>query len=180
MPVEIQVGPGDMAELVRRVADIKNGVPKVLVPAINRALAAGRTTIRREIRKEYTIKQKDIPVRLKKASYANVGGSIIIESGMLPLDHFKVTPRGYRKRKRPLYAQVKKTGGGFLPGSFYIPRGGPYRRIGPSRHPIFLLRTIGAAIMASQPTVGPEANKAMGDTLAKRVDHELERVLAKG
>jgi hypothetical protein len=32
--------------------------------------------------------------------------------------------------------------------------------------------------MASQPTVGPEVNKAMGDALDKNIDQQIKRVLA--
>jgi hypothetical protein len=103
---------------------------------------------------------------------------------MLPLDKFKVQPRGmqHRKVKRVLYAQVKKSGGASLPNAFYIPAGGPFQRRGQSRLPIKRLLTIGASIMASQPNVGPAAGKAMGDALDKRIQHELKRVLesAKG
>lgn len=164
----------------RALAHIKNGVPRALAPAINRALASGKTAVKREIRKQYLIKAKDIPMTVQRANYGNLGGSIVIKDGMLPLEKFNVRPRGVQKRKNRslVFAQVKKGGGGTLKSGFMIPRGGPYSRIGPERHPIFLMKTIGAAIMASQPAVGPVANQRMGDQLAKRVDHEIQRVLA--
>jgi hypothetical protein len=181
MPVAIQIDAKQMAKLQRVVGDIKLGVPKVLAPAINRALASGKTVVSREIRKEYLIKAKDIPAVVTRASYGRLSGQIRIDQGMLHLDRFKVHPRGIsRKNKRGVHAQVKRSGGGgWIQHAFNIPSGGPYARIGPSRHPIFKLATISAAIMATQPTVGPEVNKKMGDTLAKRIDHEIERVLAR-
>jgi hypothetical protein len=177
--VAIQIHSGEMAKLTAKLTRIKNGVPRVVVPAVNRALASGKTVISREIRAHYTIKQKDIPMTVSRASYGSLGGSIRISQGMLPLDKFNVRPRGVqrRKNKRPIFAQVKKGGGGIIKSAFYIPSGGPYSRIGPSRFPIFKLATISAAIMATQPSVGPAANKKMGDTLDKRLDHELRRVL---
>ena len=197
--VELTIGTKQLAKLQRTMQGIKDGVPKVLVPAINRALASGRTAVRREIRKEYLIKQKDIPIKVAKASHSTLGGSVTVAQGMLPLDKFKlrpkfnlaswyagqtgvnITPHVHRKRKaKPIFAQVKKGGGGTLRGGFYIPQGGPYVRRGSSRLPIKRLVTIGASIMAAQPSVGPAASKAMGDTLDKRLDHEIRRVLAKG
>lgn len=178
--VAIQIDSSQLRKLTRAVEKIKNGVPRVLAPAINRALAKGRTTVKREIRKEYTIKAKDIPIAIHRATYGGLQGEIKIQQGMLGLDKFNVRPKGVQhgKTKRPIFVQVKKGGGGIIQGAFYIPQGGPYSRIGPSRFPILKLATIGAAIMASQPTVGPEVNKQMGDTLAKRIDHELQRILS--
>lgn len=180
--VEILIKTGQLKKVQRTMEGIKNGVPRVLAPAINRALDKGRTEVRREIRKIYLIKQKDIPIHKNGASYAHLNGSLVISQGMLPLDKFDVRPRGVQKRKvkKVLYARVKKSGGGPMPGAFYIPTGGPYVRTGNSRLPIKRLLTIGASIMASQPTVGPAASKAMSETLDKRIDHEIKRVLAKG
>jgi hypothetical protein len=180
MAVALTIHSGQLQKLQRVLGHIKNGVPRAVVPAINRSLSSGRTVVKREIRKEYLIKAKDIPTTIRRATYGSLSGQIRIEQGMLPLSNFKVVPRGIqrRKNKRPLFAQVKKGGGGVIKSAFFIPGGGPYSRIGPSRHPIYLLKTISAAIMATQPSVGPAANKAMGDTFAKRIDHEMKRVLA--
>jgi hypothetical protein len=180
--VDIQIDAAQMTRLIRSVGHIRDGVKKVLAPAINRALDKGRTEVRREIRKEYLIKQKDIPIAMKRANYSRLSGEVRVQSGMLNLGIFPVRPKGVqrRKNKRLIHARVKRSGGGAtLRHAFFIPSGGPYSRIGPSRHPIFMLKTIGAAIMASQPAVGPAASKGMGDTLAKRIDHEIERVMAR-
>jgi Prophage minor tail protein Z (GPZ) len=182
--VALTVDARQMRKLERAVRNIKDGVPKVLAPAINRALEKGRTTVRREIRKEYLIKQKDIPVAVQRANRGTLSGAVVIEQGMLPLSKFQVTPIGVQKRKnkQTLFARVKKGGGGSLPGAFNVLTSnylGPYiREGGAGRLPIRKLMTIGASIMASQPSVGPNVNKEMGDTLAKRIDHEIKRVLA--
>jgi hypothetical protein len=98
---------------------------------------------------------------------------------MLPLSKFTVKPRGVTKRKRPLFAQVKKGGGGTLGRAFNTyGGGGPFSRTSETRLPIKRLMTIGAPIMASQPSVGPETIKKMSETLGKRIDHEMKRVLA--
>jgi hypothetical protein len=182
--VQITISSAQIAKLTRALGHIKNGVPKALSPAINRALNTGRTVIKREIRKSYVIKAKDIPIKVVGATRSTLGGAIIIQQGMLDLNKFPVRPmfpvRG--KGRKPVWAQVRKGGGGTMPGAFVsaVPSGyvGPFIRKGSSRLPIQKLVTIGAPIMASQPSVGPAANKAMGDTLDKRLDHEMKRVLA--
>lgn len=178
--VAIEIHSDQIRKLERVLANIENGATKALVPAINRALASGKTVVKREIRRVYNIKAKDIPVTEHRANSGNLNGSIRIDQGMLGLDKFKVRPKGvqHRKNKRPIFAQVKKTGGGIIQGAFYIPQGGPYSRIGPSRFPIYKIATISAAIMATQPAVGPAVNERMGEVLDKRLDHEMKRVLA--
>ena len=152
------------------------------MPAINRALSSGQTTVKREIRKEYLIKAKDIPTKLHRARYASPTGHIRIDQGMLGVDKFKYRPHGVQKRKnkKALFVQIKKSGGGIVARSFDTNvKGGPFqRRSAAPRLPIRKMIAIGAPIMATQPHVGPAVNKAMGDTLAKRIDHEMERVLA--
>jgi hypothetical protein len=184
--VAIQIDASQLKRLTRAVKNIATDVPKVLAPAINRALDKGRTTVKREIRKRYLIKAKDIPIAVRGASTGNLNGAIVIRQGMLELNKFKVSPRGITTRKRVggIFAQVKVGGGGKMPDAF-IPAGvgyvGPFiRAAGAGRLPMHKLLTIGAPIMATQPGVGPEVNKQMGDTLAKRIDHELQRVLARG
>jgi hypothetical protein len=199
--VTLEIDTRQIAKLQRTLSGIEKGVPKALVPAINRALARGKTVVKRQIRKEYLIKARDIPVEVKRANRATLAGAVIVQQGMLGLDKFKLRPKfnlnqwyakqtGVRitphaepkrvKRRKMLFAQVKRGGGGVIPSAFYIPSGGPYKRISRHRHPIYKLKTIGAAIMASQPAVGPEVQKEMGDTLAKRIDHEMTRVLNRG
>jgi hypothetical protein len=178
--VALTIDASQLNKLQKTLANIEKGVPKVLVPAINRALAKGRTELKREIRKSYLIKASDIPVRIERATYGALGGAVIVEQGMLPLGKFR-----YRGgRKKPLFVQVRTSGGGIIKDGFVgtMPEyTGPYRRRqGVARLPIKKLLTIGASIMASQPSVGPVVNKAMGDTLDKRIDHEMKRVLAKG
>ena len=165
------------------LAHIENGVPRVLVPAINRALAKGRTEVKREIRKEYLIKAKDIPVIVHQAHAGNIGGSISLSDHMLDLSKFVYKPKGVQRRgkKRILFAQVKRGGGGNIGPGFVAQVGsgykGPFMRKGASRLPINKLLTISAPIMASQVAVGPNIVDAMAETLDKRLDHELERVL---
>jgi len=176
----ITIDASQLKMLERATRDIKNGVPRVLMPAINRALAAGQTAVRREIRKIYTIKQKDIPTKVRRATRSSLQGQITISQGMLGAEKFVYKPKTVLKRRHAMFVKIKKSGGGYVARGFATNKlVGPFqRRSTAPRLPIRKIIAIGAPIMASQPTVGPEANKVMGDTLAKRIDHELKRVLA--
>jgi len=177
--VQIVVDSRDLLKLVTSLDKVKNGVERALAPAINTALANGRTVIKREIRKQYTIKAKDIPITLHRASYKHLVGEFRIDQGMLPLEKFELHPRGFTHKRKLIFARVKRGKGGYLRhNAFFIPRGGPYHRLGPERYPIAKMVTISAAIMASQPEVENATRESMGFTLEKRINHEIERVLA--
>jgi hypothetical protein len=182
--VAITIDPRELAKLERAIGHIKGAVPKAISAAINRTLDRGRTTLRREIRKQYLIKQKDIPVKVRRASVSHLGGEVRTDSGMLELAKFKITPKGVQKRahKKPIRAQVKKTSGGKLIKHGFVaqmPSGfvGPFLRKGGTRLPLKKLLTIGAPIMATQPGVGPAVNKAMGEAFARNVDSQIDRFL---
>jgi hypothetical protein len=180
MPVALQIDSSQMKKLQRSLGSIKDGVPKALAPAINRALSSGQTVVKREIRKEYLIKAKDIPTKVHRATRSTLSGQIRIDQGMLDISKFVYRPKGVQKRKnkKPLFVQVKKGGGGIVARGFVTSQGPFQRRSTAPRLPIRRILTIGASIMATQPNVGPAVNKAMGDTLAKRIDHEINRVMA--
>lgn len=163
-----------MKKLVKALDHIKNGVPKVVVPAINRALDKGRTEIRREVRKIYIIKAKDIPITKTGANKGSLGGSLMVRDTMMFLDRFFTS--GGVKRK-PLFARVKIGGGGVIAHGFKWSMRA-YRRVGAERLPIRRLYSISAPIMVSQPHIAPIVNKAMGDMLDKRLAHEFIRVMS--
>jgi len=137
--------------------------------------------IKQEIRKEYIIKAKDIPISLHRANYATLSGDLKVKDSMLELNKFRYLPKFARRgrMRRQLFAQVQVGRGSTISRGFVTNSGaGPYMRRGDARLPIKKLLAIGAPIMASQPKVGPAASKRMGDTLAKRIDHEIKRVLS--
>jgi hypothetical protein len=187
MAVTIQIDTREIAKIALATRKIADGVKRVLAPAVNRALSAGRTAASREIRANYLIKNKDIPMRIQQSGES---GAILIESGMLKLYDFKVAPKGVqrRARKKPVFAQVKVGGGAYLGGGFVAQMKsghvGVFMRSSsrmmftkPWKQQINELLTIGAPIMATQPAVGPAVNERMGEVLEKRMDHELNRVL---
>jgi hypothetical protein len=167
------------------IGHIEGGVEKAVSGAINKTLSKGKTTVKREIRKIYEIKAKDIPVSLTKAHPGSQQGEIRVEDGMLALIQFKVRPRTVMRkggRRRIIQATVRRGKGGAIPHGFIgqMASGhvGVFTRVGKTRLPIGERLSIGSPIMASQPSVGPQVNKAMGDAMEKNMDNQIERVLA--
>lgn len=181
----LTIDASQLKRIERVTRHIQNGVPRVIAPAINRALASGQTAVRRTIRKVYTIKQKDIPTVVYRARYSSLEGNLRIRQGMLGVDKFFYKPLfpnpvGSGKRRKQLFVRIKKGSGGFIKRGFPTnTKGGPFqRRSSAPRLPIRKLLAIGAPIMASQSNVGPIVIETMEQTLAKRIDHEVQRVLA--
>lgn len=179
----ITVDANQLRKLERLLGHIKDGVPKALSGAINRTVNKGRTEVKREIRKVYEIKAKDIPVRVVGSSRTRLSGAVIVADHMLALKQFRIRPPGVqRARKRIITATVRKGKGGAIPHGFVAQMEsghiGVFTRVGKSRLPIRERLAIGAPIMANQPSVGPAVNKAMADTLAKAIDQQIKRVQA--
>ena len=181
--VEIELDATAIKKLTKALSGVRNGVPRALAPAINRTLNHGRTVIKREIRKDYTIKTKDIPTDVHYANREHLGGSIVIRSGMLDLMKFKVAPRTPPKHPRMVRAEVRVGKGGNIPHAFiakmpnaYI---GVFTRVGRERLPIKRRMAIGAPIMASQPHVREAAGREMQATLIKRINYEVNRLLSR-
>jgi hypothetical protein len=180
--VEISIDASALKKLIKVVGFIRNGVPRVLVPAINRGLTHGRTVLKREITKQYTIKAKDIPTKVKPANYTNLNGYVTVKQGMLGLEKFRHTPVSPPKHPRMVRAEVRIGRGGNIPHGFVqrMPNAfvGIFTRYGKERLPIKRLLTIGAGIMASQPGVRGTVAREMRDTTVRRVHHEVDHLLA--
>jgi hypothetical protein len=182
--VGLTIDTKQMQRLERAIGHIQGGVPKAVAGAINRTLNKGRTEAKREIRKIYEIKAKDIAIRVRGASAARQKGEIRIEGGMKKLIEFKVRPKTLARkggRRRIITATVRRGKGGAIPRGFIAKMSsghiGVFTRAGKERLPIGERLSIGSPIMATQPTVGPAVNKAMGDSLAKHMDQQINRVL---
>jgi hypothetical protein len=181
--VAIQIDARELQKLQKQIAHIKGAVPRATSIAVNRALNKGRTEVKREIRKIYEIKAKDIPVQVVGASVVRPYGYVTLKQGMLDLNKFKVQPKGVQHKtpRRPIKATVRRGRGGMIAHGFVaaMPSGytGPFVRVGKSRHPIRKLLAISSAIMASQPSVAPAVEKAMTDTMALSMNQQIKRIL---
>ena len=180
--VEIEISTEQLKKVFETMKNIRNGVPRVLSPSINRALTHGRTVIRREIRHDYVIKQKDIPINVRHASRETLNGEIVLKQGMLGLEKFKFRPTK-PGTKRIVHAQVRQGGGKDIPHGFvaHMQSGltSVFTRRGRSRLPIRHRVTIGAPIMAAQPHVSEAATREIDASLKKTIEHNIEYVLSR-
>jgi hypothetical protein len=101
---EIRFKRSDFAKAHIALAGVKNGVPRVMMRAINKTIAGVRTDAVKEISGEITATQKVIRGRfvIRKATMANQGGEVITTGRPLGLIHFKA-----RQTKKGVSVQVK-------------------------------------------------------------------------
>ncbi|OLN21405.1 hypothetical protein BTO30_14895 [Domibacillus antri] len=164
--------------------EVPNGLPKAVMRAVNRSAQSARTEAGRAARQEYHIKQADVTstIRIHRASMGDFGASVVSKGSVIPLIKFRVNPKAPNpKRKRPITARVKKGGGGPIPGAFvaqmrsgYI---GVFSRVGKPRLPIEQLYGPSIPQMLGSDTVSAWVENKAYDTLQKRLDHEISRLV---
>lgn len=187
----------------KQLADWKKFLGRVAKPdelnqaiahAINRALENIRTVTAKGVQEKYTVKSKAVKQaqRLKKASSDNTSGMVRYKGLGVSLEQFRVKPgkpiswKGIpnaARRARQLSIEIERgrpeqQQGGFLQ-RFKSDEPRVYKRAGKSRLPI--LRQFGPAVaeMIENSGVAAKAQESGNETLAKRIDHEILRMLNK-
>lgn len=195
--VEISVDTNKLQRVAVELIDFgKKEVPRATVAALNRAAASAATETKREAKKGYEIKEKDLmrkdkkglpPIRVQKASASRMSAGVLVVGRPKGLFNFKVKkPKGKQK-----YVKVKiKKGGGFkqLPPNAFILHiadrkgnaiGNVYARTTKHRYPLARLATLSVPQMVSKPEALANIQKKAQETLERRIDHEIDRRLSK-
>jgi hypothetical protein len=182
--IQVVIDTKALKRHARRLDKIKGGAPKAITSALARTMRSGKTEVSKQARAIYLIKKGNLDATIA-TRHAGMRAEVRSKhTGMLPLYDFKVTPRRLDPRKRrTLHATVKKGGGGPLGrafiGFFYSGHVGVFARATNKRLPIRELRAISAPIMISQEPVAEPAMEKMNEVFQKRIDHEINRLLAK-
>ena len=178
--IKITATSDQIEKAVKMLAGVPGGAEKALSRSINRALDSAKTEAVRAVAEEYTVKQKQIrpTMRVKKSSTSNLEAEIVSTGGSLNLMEFKVTPRSDTtgNRRQPIRVQVKRGGGGKLTRSF-VHSGRVYEREGESRLPIRPLSGPAAPVMLNNEQVVDRVTDKAIETVDKRLDHEINRIL---
>lgn len=155
-------------------------LPLAVSRSLNRAVSAGRTGVTREVRKEYTIKAGAVreSMSISMSNRNNLEGTIISKGRPRSFSQYRLSPNRDTtgdKRKQPRVA-VKK-GGSLKPLGHFIYQGKVFARLGKSRLPVE--HRVGPAVpsLLKNDNVKTAVQTAMSDTFAKRLDHEVNRIL---
>ncbi|MCF8018304.1 MAG: phage tail protein [Vallitaleaceae bacterium] len=163
---------------------IKNAPKKAFYNTINRALSTVRSKSGKMIRETYQIKQKDISsnqnMKMKRASMSNLEGQIEFAGTMIPLIKFKVSPT--EPRKKAVSVSVLKGEGGKRLQSAYVANLGRYgvgvfERMTSKRESSQQLYGPSTAHMMENTNVLQKVETAAQETINKRVEHEISRIL---
>lgn len=175
-------------EQIERVNLILGGIRKApnkaFYNAINRALSTVRSKSGKAIRETYRIKQSDITsnqnMKLKRASISNLEGKIEFAGGVIPLMKFKVTPS--EPKRKSVSVSVLRTESAKRLQSAYVANLGKYgvgvfERATSKRASSQQLFGPSTAHMMSNDNVLQKVEAAAQETIDKRIEHEISRIL---
>lgn len=180
----------DTSHLNRIVEGLKGfekEMPKAYVSALNRTLDRVYSRVGSNVIEHYKVSSKEIKQSLtkNKASYSRPRAFIRIRSSRYALGRF--LRGGLKSTAKKARVKVKKAAGfkpvGGDPVAFVqkTPDGNTHvmRRRGKGRYPIDVLRTISPTQMVENLDVMDKIMKDAGETLQKRVEHEINYRLKK-
>lgn len=165
------------------LSGIPQGAEKAFSNAINRTLTTARSEAYKGVTKEYAITRKIINEytkdTIKKASNSDVCGVLTFSGKQIPLYKYSgVKPKTPGKGKVFAGQKTPKA----IEDAFYINvtanKAGIFVREGKSRTPISQLMGSSMRSMVSNAVVMDNIYEKAQETLDKRIDHEIERILA--
>lgn len=173
---------------IERVSTILAGIPKgterAMTSAINRGLTTMRQKSTEKVRESYHIKRKDLTdrsvMRMKKANFSNLSGSIRYSGAVIPLIKFNVKPT--KPSKRPVTVSVlKKNTGERLQNAFIarMPSGhtGVFERLTRERTPTKELYGPSIKHMLENEEVLSKIEADVQRQVDRRLEHEISRIL---
>ena len=165
------------------LGDLHGAPNRVLFNVINRALGTVRLQSGKEIRQTYNIKQGDITANqnmMKRATAGDLVGSIEFAGTVIPLKRFKVSPSA-PAQKTVSVSVLKAEGGKRLEHAFVANLGkygvGVFERMTRRRDSSEQLFGPSTAHMMANENVLDKVEEAAQDTIDKRVEHEITRIL---
>ena len=197
MAVEIEVDTKALKRVAVEFAEVsQKDIPKAIVAALNRAATSTVTATKREAKKGYEIKEKDLmrkdkkgrpPIRALKASISHMQAGVLVIGRPKGLFNFKV--KESKGKKKYIVVKVKK-GSGYkkLPRKAFVlnlptKEGGVasnvFMRKTKRRYPLVRLATVSVPQMVSTPVALANIQKHAQETLEKRTAHEIEYRLSK-
>lgn len=168
----------------RMLEHIPGAAPKAMARALNRAAESAKTEAGRKVRESYYVKSSDVSstIKIYKASETDLNALVISRGNLMPLMKFRVTPRKPTpNRKKPIVARVKRGSGGPIKHAFVARMNsghiGVFTRAGKQRIPIN--ENYGPSIpeMLNSESVSAWVEQKATETLDKRLDHEISRIL---
>lgn len=177
-----------MNEQIERIhlllGGVKNAPQKVIYNVLNRAVTTVKTTSSREVRKTYKIKHGDLTnsqnIKTTKAGPSKLEAAIMFSGNLIPLIKFNVTPK--QPQRKTVSASVLASGDKKWLIHAYVANlkygVGVFERETSKRESSRQLYGPAAAVMIGNNTVLKNVQSAAIETIDKRVEHEISRILS--
>lgn len=180
--IEITAAQTERVDAV--LSGIHNAPNKVFYNVINRALSTVRSQSGKLVAATYQIKQKDVKgnsnMRLSRANASNLTGEIAFAGTVIPLIKFKVSPKEPR-RKTVSVSVLREAGGKRLESAYVADLGrygvGVFERLTSRRETSQQLFGPSVAHMMENERVLEQAERSAQETVDKRIEHEISRIL---
>lgn len=162
---------------------IKDAPQKAIYNVLNRAVTTVKTASSKEVRKTYKIKHGDLTgnqnVRIAKAGPSHLEAAISFAGNLIPLMKFNVTPK--QPQHKIVSASVLNGGKSKLIHAYVANLGkygvGVFERETSARDSSKQLYGPSTAHMVENDNVLNSVQVAAMDTIDKRVEHEISRIL---
>ena len=187
-------------EILERLSEITEKSKLVMMRSMNRVASTVSTSIKKEVSARYFISQKKVAetLHIEKSTTSNLAASIVSQGSKLGLEKFKVSPlrpvklsKNGKRTPRVYKAAIKKSGGlKPLTGKNIVGRNNkPFVAIMQNGHTgVFFRETweaypiksiMGPAVpqLAGKKEIMEVVTKKANETLEKRIEHELSRVM---
>lgn len=174
-----------LEDIKARLGTMERKAPQVIASSLNRALSSVAKTVNEELRKNYHIKTADIKptITRTRAKRSDINAVLRSSGSVIPLDRFKVSPKTVNpKRKSTIKVAVKKAAAKPLDGAFNADINGikVFKRSSKKRLPIERLFGPSVPQMLNRDDIRKRIEVTGQTMFNKRIDHEIERILAKG
>lgn len=176
------------SEQIDRIHALLDGIPnatqKVVYSVLNRTVTNVKTTSSREVRKTYKIKSSDLTsrqnIKIAKAGPSRLEASIEFGGNLIPLMKFDVTPK--QPQRKTVSASVLTSGGKKQLVHAYVANlkygVGVFERETSKRESSRELYGPAAAVMVDNEDVLKKVQDSAIETIDKRVEHEISRILS--
>lgn len=195
----LQVDSAVIDRVREQLGHIKNGTEIAILNSLNRAAETGRAEAVRRVRDVYSISARDVrgTMSIRRASLSTLKAVISSEDGALPLSKFKIRPGTPPKRPTPVTAVIRRGNSKQMGKRTFVARTasghiGVFSRIGEwremrsgryagqVREAIKQLYGPAIPVMLGTENVAKSITDSAGQAVLKRLDHEVERLFAKG
>ncbi|MCL2107809.1 MAG: phage tail protein [Oscillospiraceae bacterium] len=164
---------------------LKNMPETALANVINRALTTARSESDKGIRQTYSIRQADLKnnrnISVKNAGRSDVEGSLSYAGNLIPLIKFNPGLEGLTRRQKVQARQLTRNPPTTFKDAFVARMSnghvGIFERKGKERFPIKEIMGSSIAHMVENDDVWPAVEAAAQDTIDKRVEQEITRIL---